>query len=273
VPQFRGFQSFDASCFAQDLRDTARPGFEPEKQEGNMLARPTETDSHPASTLKASGPSQPRRGAFESAQRHSYRVRFLKTALPLLAVLMAAGFVGYSYMATPAKVAVSADGSAYSDGKLVMANPKLDGFTKDNRPYKMTAARAIQEFQNEGIVKLEGIDAKLPVDAENWATVVAPHGTYDRDKNTLEITDAMTITTSDGMVAKLKSAYLDIGKGGMKTDDPVDIQLKGAKINSDSMTILENGKVLIFEKRVRMNIDSSRLKTAENASGDQNVGQ
>ena len=251
-----------------------KSGFEPENKEGRALARPTKTtDSQPVSTLPASGASQPRRGAFESAQRHSYRVRFLKTALPVLAVLMAVGFVGYSYIATPATVAVSADGSAYSDGKLVMANPKLDGFTKENRPYKMTAARAIQEFQNEGIVNLEGIDAKLPVDEKNWATVVAPHGIYDRDKNTLNITDTMTITTSDGMVVKLKSAYLDIGNGGMKTDDPVDIQLEGAKINSDSMTILENGKVLIFEKRVRMNIDSSRLKTAQNASGDQNVGQ
>lgn len=186
---------------------------------------------------------------------------------------MAVAFVAYSYRATPNAVAISADGAAYSDGKLVMANPKLDGFTKDNRPYNMTAARAIQDFQNEGVVELEGIDAKLPVDKDNWASVTAPSGTYDRDKNTLDINGVMTITTSDGMVAKFKSAYLDIEKGGMKTDEAVDIQLKGAEVTSDSLTVLENGKVMIFENRVRMNIDPRRLKTAQNTSGGQDVVQ
>nr|WP_019172805.1 LPS export ABC transporter periplasmic protein LptC [Pseudaminobacter salicylatoxidans] len=209
------------------------------------------------------------RAAFERARRHSLRVRFLKGALPLLAALMAVGFVGYSYFVTPASVAVVTDGSAYSDGKLVMANPKLEGFTKDSRPYKMTASRAVQDVKNEGIVQLEGIAAKLPIDKDNWAMVDAPHGTYDREKNTLDITSDMVITTADGMVAKLKSAFLDMASGGMKTNDPIDIETKGARITSDSMTILENGKVLVFENRVRMNIDPTRLKSGEDVSGGQ----
>lgn len=234
------------------------------------MAPPTELpSSQSAPELQAASQSL----AFVRAERHSHKVRFLKTALPIVALAMAVAFVSYSYLATPTTVSVSADGAAYSDGKLVMANPKLDGFTKDNRPYNMTAARAIQDFQNEGIVELEGINAKLPVDNDNWASVSAPNGTYDRDKNTLDINGIMTITTSDGMVAKFKSAYLDIAKGGMKTDEAVDIQLKGAEVTSDSLTVLENGKVMIFENRVRMNIDPRRLKTAQNTSGDQDVVQ
>lgn len=211
------------------------------------------------------------REAFLRAQRHSRIVRVLKGALPLLAAAMALGFLGYSYVMTPASIAVKADGSAISDGKLVMANPKLDGFTKDNRPYSMTAMRAIQDFQNEGIVKLEGISAKLPIDAENWATIDAEGGVYDRDKNTLEIDSEITVTTADGMTAKLKSATLDIGGGGMKTEDPVDIRMDGATITSDTMAIRENGKVVVFEERVRMNIDPQRLKAAQQANGEPDV--
>ncbi len=241
------------------------------------MAQPTETTSQPLFVSSAAHPttgtSPHLRAAFERARRHSLRVRFLKGALPLLAVLMAVGFVGYSYFVTPASVAIVTDGSAYSDGKLVMANPKLEGFTKDDRPYKMNASRAIQDVKNESVVQLEGINAKLPIDKQNWAMVDAQHGTYDREKNTLDITSEMVITTADGMVAKLKSAFLDIGKGGMKTDDPIYIEAKGTKITSDSMTILENGKVLVFEKRVRMNIDPTRLKSEESAGGGQNVVQ
>jgi lipopolysaccharide export system protein LptC len=211
------------------------------------------------------------REAFARAQRHSRTVRVLKSALPLLAAAMGLGFLGYSYVMTPGSIAVKADGSAISDGKLVMANPKLDGFTKDNRPYSMTALRAIQDFQNEGIVLLEGISAKLPIDDENWATIDAEGGVYDRDKNTLAIDSEITVTTADGMTAKLKSATIDIGGGGMKTEDPVDIRMDGATITSDTMAIGEKGKVLVFEKRVRMDIDPQRLKATQQANGDPDV--
>ncbi len=211
------------------------------------------------------------REAFLRAQRHSRVVRVLKSTLPLIAAAMALGFLGYSYVMTPGSVAVKADGSAISDGKLVMANPKLDGFTKDNRPYSMTAMRAIQDFQNEGVVLLEGISAKLPIDAENWATIGAESGVYDRDKNTLDIDTEITVTTADGMTAKLQSATLDIGGGGMKTEDPVDIRMDGATITSDTMAIRENGKVLVFERRVRMDIDPQRLKATQQANGDPDV--
>lgn len=255
--------------FDRFMRIMARPAGL--RKKGFELALPTDTTGGgPASPAAAShGLSN----AFARAERHSNRVRLLKIALPVLGVVMAAAFFGYSYVVTPASISVTAEGAAYSDGKLVMANPKLDGFTNGDRPYNMTADRAIQDLASESVIELEGIDATLPVDADNWATVIAPKGTYDRTMNTLDITDGMTIKTADGMLATLKSARLDIEKGDMTTNDPVDIQLQGAKITSDSMTILENGKVMIFEKRVRMNIDPQRLKTAQQASGDQNVVQ
>ncbi|PSJ55657.1 LPS export ABC transporter periplasmic protein LptC [Pseudaminobacter soli (ex Li et al. 2025)] len=240
------------------------------------MARPTETTSDDtafASASAAIATSVRERSAFERAQRHSTRVRLLKGALPALAVLMAVGFVVYSYVVTPAAVALTADGSAYADGKLVMANPKLEGFTKDSRPYQMKASRAVQDPKNEAIVQLEGIAAKLPISNDNWAMIDTSQGVYNREANTLNIPAEILITTADGMVAKLKSAFLDIAKGGMKTDDPIDIQAKGTKITSDSMSILENGKVLVFEKRVRMNIDPTQVKAEQNSSGGQNVVQ
>jgi lipopolysaccharide export system protein LptC len=206
---------------------------------------------------------------FHHAQHHSRRVRWLKLILPSLAAIMALGFFGYSYIASPIRgVDVDLSNSAVSDGKLVMASPKLEGFTKDNLPYSMTASRALQNLDTTGIIELEDIDAKLPVDATNVATIDASKGTYDREKNTLDISSDITVTTTDGMVAKLKSAFIDLGKGDLKTDDAIDIALNGTNITADSMTILENGKVLVFEKRVRMQLSPDKFKTGQQANGD-----
>jgi lipopolysaccharide export system protein LptC len=47
--------------------------------------------------------------------------------------------------------------------------------------------------------------------------------------------------------------------------------MDGATITSETMAIRENGKVLVFEKRVRMDIDPQRLKAAQQANGDPDV--
>jgi lipopolysaccharide export system protein LptC len=209
-----------------------------------------------------------REAEFHSARHHSRRVRLLKVVLPSLAAAMALGFFGYSYLSKPARLSMDVASSAISNGKLVMSNPKLEGVTKDNLPYSMTASRALQKLDSTGTVELENMKAKLPVNANNWAMIDAPAGVYDSNRNTLDVTSAITVTTTDGMVAKLKSAFIDLGKGDLKTGEAVDIALKDTKIVADSMTVLENGKVLVFEKRVKMQISADRLKAAQKADGD-----
>jgi len=211
--------------------------------------------------------------AFDRAQRHSRRVRVLKFAVPLAAALIAIAFPVYSYLAAPVSVKVQAEGTAFSNGKLVMANPKLNGFTKQKQPYSMTALRAIQDVSTQGIIELEGIDAKVPVGPDNIAAIKASRGTYDRNGNTMNLTSDVTITTTDGMQAKFKSVFLDMGKGTMKTGDPVDVSREGSRITADSMSVQDNGKVLVFENKVRVNIDSAALKTAEGNNGETNAAQ
>lgn len=237
-----------------------------------MLARPIES-TNAETELAPPADVRMRGDAFDRAQRHSRRVRVLKFAVPLAAVLIAVAFPVYSYLAAPVSVAVQAEGTAFSNGKLVMANPKLNGFTKQKQPYSMTALRAIQDVGTQGIIELEGIDAKIPVGPDNIAAIKASHGTYDRNGNTMNLTSDVDITTTDGMRAKFKSVFLDMGKGTMKTGDPVDVSREGSRITADSMSVQDNGKVLVFENKVRVNIDSAALKTAEGNSGEINAAQ
>jgi lipopolysaccharide export system protein LptC len=209
--------------------------------------------------------------AFSRAERHSRRVRRLKVLLPTLAVLMAGGFVAYSFVATPGSVAIDAQKSEFAEGKLVMNSPKLEGFTRDGRPYSVIATRATQDYDSQDIINLDGIDAKMPVEEENWARVEATSGVYDRTANTLDVDTDILVTTTDGMVAKLKSAFLDINNGSLKSATPVDIQSHGSRIMAGSMTVLENGGRVIFETRVKVHIDPVRMKAAQAARSEANA--
>jgi len=200
-----------------------------------------------------------RQAAFRRAISHSRRVRVLKFTLPAAALAIGACFIGYSYVSVPGSVSFDVSESAYANGKLVMANPKLDGYTKDNRPYSMSATRALQHTDNTSVVELEGIDAEVPVGAEKIAMIGAANGVYNREKNTLNIPSAITVKTNDGTSVQLKSAYLDMLKGLLRTREPVSISMAGVHLEADSMHVLENGHVLVFEKQVKMRLDPSRF--------------
>lgn len=206
--------------------------------------------------------------AFTQARRHSGRVRLLKRVLPLAALAMVAAFAARSWLAAPGGVQVDLTTLAIESGRLVMADPRLDGVTgPDARPYSMTAARAVQDIGAGARIDLEGIDARLPIDDDGWMTVTAPAGVFDREANRLDIDGELTVLTDDGMKAVLQSAVLDIGAGSLDTADPVDIRLQGAHITAESMAVRDKGAILIFENRVRMQIEGGRLGGAAAGGG------
>jgi lipopolysaccharide export system protein LptC len=200
--------------------------------------------------------------ALLQARRHSRRVRRLKILLPATAVLMVAGFVAYSYVGVPEGVSVDLGGTTLEDGRIVMANPELDGFTRDNRAYSMRAERAMQEIGNSSVIELEKIDARLPFDEANWADIEAERGLLDREANTLRLENGMTVRMDNGITARFRSAKVDIAAGGLESSEPVTIEMEGTNISADSMRVTDRGNVMIFENRVRMEIDAQRLQTA-----------
>ncbi|EEY08634.1 conserved hypothetical protein, partial [Brucella pinnipedialis M163/99/10] len=200
------------------------------------------------------GASEKADSLFHAAQRHSVRVRVLKTALPVAAIALAAVFSWYTFLATPAssvKVEVNTGGET---GKLVMKSPHLNGYTKDNRPYSMTAAKATQDVKNSGAITLEGISARLPVGEKGHATVEAASGVYDNANGRLQLDKDFTVTTDNGLRAQLHSADVNLKSGQIATDKPVDIRNGTTHILADSMQVKDNGKVLIFENNVHMTV-------------------
>ena len=227
-----------------------------------MLARSPDTTD--ASTQAIVGPSESeveRSAVFHNAVRHSRLVGVLKIAFPLLAVVMAGAFILQSYRSTPA-VDITADETTVSDGKLVMESPKLEGFTNDNRPYSVSALRAVQDVGNDAVVELQGIAATVPLDQSRTATIDTARGLFDRMANTLDVNSQINITTSDGAVAKLASALLDISSGRMSTDRPVEVHYKGGSIMSGGMSVEDRGKVVVFDKRVKVHIVLPKKDTA-----------
>ena len=204
---------------------------------------------------------------FAAAQRHSRLVRFLKLGLPLAALFGTGFFAAATVLSgTGAPVPQTAP-VTLDDGRIVMANPKMEGFTSDKRPYKLVADRAIQASAKSSIVELQKISAALPFGKNATATLSAGTGLFDNSSNQLDLKDSISLVTSDGMIASLSSARINVTNSEMSTQSPVEISTSGAHLTADSMTVKNGGAVIVFENHVRLNIDANKLKQAGPADG------
>ena len=103
------------------------------------------------------------RSKFARANRHSRHVRLLKIGVPALAVLLVAVFAGWAWWSSRDGFVAEISGAAVSDGNLVMTDATLNGFTRDNLPYSLSAG------SRTGMVHLLGastVDSAACVSAE-----------------------------------------------------------------------------------------------------------
>lgn len=212
----------------------------------------------------ASLPSRTTR-QYRIAVRHSRHVRLLKLALPGAAAVLIAGFVAVSWIGTQIPEGVSVESTGIADGKIVMRNPVMTGQNAEGQPYTLKALKAIQDITTPERITLEDIEASMPVSADMTAQLAASRGVFDRAAQTMKLTEPFTVTTSDGMTARMRSADIDIEAGKVVANAPVSVETDNASIVANSMQILDKGKTIVFEDKVRMTIDPSAMPDGEPA--------
>lgn len=195
---------------------------------------------------------------FNAAQRHSVRVRALKFLLPVIAVLIAFVFSWFTFFAAPGSTDVLVvNDDQGNDGRLTMTDPRLEGYTTAKKPYSLKAVKAIQDPTRSGMIELQDITAALPLGERGQAAVKAISAFYDNINGRLQFDKPFEIRTGDGMVAKLKSADVNMSTSQLNTDQPVDIRRGGQHLKANGLQIRENGQVLFFRSGVSLVIDNT----------------
>lgn len=206
---------------------------------------------------------------FLRAQRHSRTVALLKKSLPVIAVTIVVSFTFSALISySPSLDGVSGE-IGFEGGKLVMKEPQMAGFDKNDRAFDVKAFKAIQDLTTPGTVELEKIEAKLPVGVNAFADVDADAGTYDSENQKLNLRENVTVRGANGMNIALQEADIDIKTGVMVSEKPVSVLSDDADISADSVKVSENGKRIIFKNRVKMTIKRTTRNTAETTTSDQ----
>lgn len=189
-----------------------------------------------------------RGGAFRAARRHSRRVRFLRRALPVLTLSICVVVFLWVWL-DPLRFAHGLGFDlarlVLSGNKLTMEAPKLSGFTRDGRAYSISARAAAQDLTKPHIVELSEVEARLLQPDKSTTELTAKSGTYDSKEERIYLTGGIKLHSSAGYRGTLKEAMVDVRKGRVVSEQPVDFAFNDGNndgtIRGDRLEIQDNG--------------------------------
>jgi lipopolysaccharide export system protein LptC len=193
--------------------------------------------------------------AFRSARRHSRAVRFMRISIPL-AVLLGLTAISLITYFNPlrmlAKLPINMSDLVVSGTKITMEKPHLSGFTKDARAYEFTADAAAQDLTKPDIVELRNIHAKLQMQDKTSMEMTAATGIYDTKHETLNLNRDILLSSSTGYKGRLSEAKIDVRKGNVVSDHPVELELLQGVLNANRLEIVDSGDLVRFHGGVDM---------------------
>jgi lipopolysaccharide export system protein LptC len=197
---------------------------------------------------------------FRKAMRHSRRVRLMRLAIPV-GVLAAIGFGLLAARFNPLRMltALPVDFSSLvlSGTKITMQQPRIAGFTKDSRPYEMTARAAAQDVANPDTIELQGLHGKTEMPDKAVFEMTADVGVYDSKAETLTLRQNVVLKSSSGFEVYLSEALVDVHNSNMVSEKPAEVRMLQGTIKANRMEVGDAGDVIRFGGGVTMVMTSS----------------
>lgn len=195
--------------------------------------------------------------AFRNARRHSRFVRVLRIAVPLAVALGAIGIGLITYfnpLRMLAKLPIDVSHLVVSGTKITMEQPRLAGFTKDARAYELSADAAAQDLTKPDLVDLQHLRAKVQMQDNSNVQLTASLGTYNSKLETLKLDRNILLTSSTGYEGRLSEATVDIRKGHVVSEHPVEVKLLQGTLDANRLEIVNSGELVRFDGGVSMTL-------------------
>ena len=195
--------------------------------------------------------------AFSAARRHSRMIRILRIAVPAsVAVgLIVITLVTYlNPLRMLAKLPINLDNLVVSGTKVTMEAPRLTGFTHDARAYELTADTAAQDMTKPDIVELRNLRAKVQMQDNSSMEMTALSGIYDAKGETLKLDKNILLNSSTGYQGRLSEATIDIRKGNVVSEHPVEVKMLQGTLNANRLDIVDSGDLVRFHGGVVMDM-------------------
>jgi lipopolysaccharide export system protein LptC len=193
--------------------------------------------------------------ALYAARRHSRVVRTLRIAIPITMAILTVTFFLITYfnpLRMLPKLPIDVGNLLVSGTKITMEHPHMSGFTRDGRTYDLTAMTAAQDLTKPDIIELHNIHANVQMQDKSVMGMTAVTGIYDNKTEILKLDQNILLTSSTGYRGRLSEATVDIRKGNVVSEHPVQVKLLQGTLNANRLEVVNSGNLVRFDGGVDM---------------------
>ena len=192
---------------------------------------------------------------FRAAMRHSRWVRVTRLAVPIAAVTAVAVLALITW-SNPLRLIgglpVGLRDVVISGTKVKMEAPRLSGFTRDARPYDLSAHSAAQDITKPALIELTRLRAKIQMHDRSQVELSAATGLFDTKAEVLTLENDILVTSTSGYEGRLSQAVINTRTGNIVSEKPVALKMLNGTINANAMEIEQAGEVIRFDGGVAM---------------------
>lgn len=178
-----------------------------------------------------------------NSRRYSLFVKALRFVLPLLALSVITLLFAWPHLMEEDDIVLRPEQEAVAPiVRNELLNPVYEGLDSENRPFRVTASRAVQSSQNADIVILDDPDAALTFGGQaNGLAAAALEGRYNQDTQALFLQDNVRLTYLGETEMRSARFFFNMTSGVISTDAPVEADgpdgtLKGSGLRYDHET-------------------------------------
>jgi lipopolysaccharide export system protein LptC len=194
---------------------------------------------------------------FAVAARHSRFVRIMRWAVPAAigaSMLAIVGISVFNPFRMLSGLPIDVGGVVVSGTKITMQSPHMAGFTQDRRPYEVNAKTAMQDVTNPNFVELETLRAKVEMEDKSVVTMSSRTGNFRNREQLLDLYDDV-ILKSPTYEARLFDAQIDMGKGSVVSNKPVNVKMIDGTLDAKRLEITGKGELMTFYGGVTMHLN------------------
>jgi lipopolysaccharide export system protein LptC len=199
--------------------------------------------------------------AVRTAGRHSVLVRVVRLGLPIVVIVGLTTLVLNAYfkpMEVFEKIPAVSGKLAVQGSKITMELPRIAGFTRDQRAYELNAETAVQDISSPDIVELQNLRARMEMQDKDVVIVTANSGTYSTKADKVVLRDQVVVTSQQGYKALLREAAIEMKKGNVVSDQPVEIKLPNGVLKANRLEIVDSGDLIRFHGGVILDIEGEK---------------
>lgn len=184
---------------------------------------------------------------YRRALRHSRRVRQLRIGVIVMIGVVLVGTTIVNYLPSVNGLHLPAvSGLVINGTKITMQQPRMTGYTSDNRAYEFRANAAAQDITKPDLVALKRITANMAMADKSTVHLWADNGLYDTKADVLTLNDNIRLVSTTGYEARLRQAVVDIRQGNVTSDTPIWVKLLNGDLNAKHLQIVDKGNVVRF---------------------------